>query len=161
MSAQKEPSIEFRSNSSHHLSSASIQSGLTPGQRRTSSSTRSVTPEAPLTQEEIERKPWKYIGYRGYANFISSENDFYIVRRFGALNVRVVLALQDQVSVLEEQLKDLDQDYSGRSAVDIHNGSFRNDRDQRTQLLGEIAEALMKYSSSSPYQPRLNATNNF
>ena len=37
-------------------------------------------------KEEIDVKPWKYIGYRGYVDFIASENDFYIMRRFAALD---------------------------------------------------------------------------
>ncbi|KAH9224690.1 hypothetical protein DL95DRAFT_254615, partial [Leptodontidium sp. 2 PMI_412] len=97
-----------------------------------------------LTPEEVEKKPWKYIGYRGYADFIASENDFYIVRRFAALNTRAALALQDRVSVLEEQLEELDRTYSRRDAVDVHNGSFRDDQEERSELMCEIVEALTK-----------------
>src|SRR4051812_48737888 len=111
------------------------------------SSISSLPPEPPLTPEEVEKKPWKYIGYRGYADFIASENDFYIVRRFAALNTRAALALQDKVSVLEEQLEDLDRSFGRRDAVDIHNGSFRDDQEGRSVLMGEIIEALTKYSS--------------
>ncbi len=112
-----------------------------------STSARSSIQEAALTQEEIEKKPWKYIGYRGYSDFISSENDFYIIRRFGALNARVTLALQDQVSVMEEQLKNLDSEFSRRDAADVHNGSFRDDQAERKRLVEEIGDVLMKYSS--------------
>lgn len=115
----------------------------------TSTSTRnravSVAIE-PLTEEEIETKPWKYIGYKGYSDFIASENDFYIVRRFASLNTRVSLALQDQVTVLEEQLDELDKQYSRRDAEDLHNGTFRDDREDRTALVEKISEKLMKYS---------------
>ncbi|KAG4436525.1 hypothetical protein IFR05_007999 [Cadophora sp. M221] len=110
------------------------------------SSIPSLPPEPPLTPEEIEKKPWKYIGYRGYSDFIASENDFYIVRRFAALNTRAALALQDKVSVLEEQLEDLDRTYSRRDTVDVHNGSFRDDQEERSELMSEIIEALTKYT---------------
>ncbi|KAL5317452.1 hypothetical protein ACEPPN_014547 [Leptodophora sp. 'Broadleaf-Isolate-01'] len=121
----------------------------TTGSSSIRSSIPSLPPELPLTLEEVEKKPWKYIGYRGYADFIASENDFYIVRRFAALNTRAALALQDRVSVLEEQLEELDRTYSRRDAVDVHNGSFRDDQEERSELMCEIVEALTKYSSFS------------
>ena len=130
---------------------ASTKPTTAPSTRRVSTSqasnsSQSLEEPTPLTEEEIEAKPWKYIGYKGYADFISSENDFYIVRRFGSLNTRIALALQDQVSVLEEQLNELDKEYSRRDAQDLHNGSFRDDREDRTTLVEVICEKLMKYS---------------
>jgi hypothetical protein len=136
--------IELRSHESSNSTSA-------PSTGRASTSTRNSVPEVPLTKEEIEKKPWKYIGYRGYADFIASENDFYILRRFASLNVRVALSLQDQISVLEEQLDELDKHYSRRDAEDLHNGSFRDDREERTALVEMIYEKLTKYSTSVPF----------
>jgi hypothetical protein len=135
--------IELRSHESSNPTSA-------PSTGRASTSTRNPVPEVPLTKEEIEKKPWKYIGYRGYADFIASENDFYILRRFASLNSRVALSLQDQISVLEEQLDDLDKHCSRRDAEDLHNGSFRDDRKERTALVEVIYEKLTKYSAFSP-----------
>jgi hypothetical protein len=135
--------IELRSHESSNPTS-------TPSTGRVSTSTRNLVPEVLLTKEEIEKKPWKYIGYRGYADFIASENDFYILRRFASLNSRVALSLQDQISVLEEQLDDLDKHCSRRDAEDLHNGSFRDDREERTALVEVIYEKLTKYSAFSP-----------
>lgn len=53
------------------------------------------------------------MGYKGYSSLIASENNFYIVRCFGALNARIALVLQGQVSVLEEELEALDGRYIG------------------------------------------------
>jgi len=113
------------------------------------SSTRSNQTELDLTEEEIAEKPWKYIGYKGYSSFLASEKDFYILRRFTSLNIRVSLALQDQVVLLEEQLEELDSEYSRRSAEDLHNGSFRCDREDRAELLEKIALKLSQYSTTS------------
>ncbi|RMJ11671.1 hypothetical protein CDV36_008706 [Fusarium kuroshium] len=71
-----------------------------------------ITVETSLSEEEIHIKPWKFIGYKGYSEFISSEDDWFVLRRFGVLNVRVALALQDEVAVLEEELKKLDATHS-------------------------------------------------
>lgn len=103
-------------------------------------------PEHQPSQEEIQRKPWKYIGYKGYTNFVTSDSDFYILRRFDALGVRTALALQDELSVLEETLNKLDNGYSRTGAVDVHNGTFRDDFDDRLSVLATISEKLYKYS---------------
>jgi hypothetical protein len=141
------------SNTSRTIEMSSPESSnptSAPSTGQASTSTRNSIQEAPLTEEEIEKKPWKYIGYKGYSNFIASENDFYILRRFASLNARVALTLQDQISVLEEQLDDLDKLCSRRDAEDLHNGSFRDDREERTALVEVIYEKLTKYSAFAP-----------
>lgn len=99
-----------------------------------------------LTQSELDLKPWKYTGYKGYTNFIASENDFFVLRRFSAVSVRVALRLQDQVTVLEEKLQRLDWESSRREAEDVHNGSLRDDSEERLQVLDELRQTLMRYS---------------
>ncbi|KAI8669140.1 hypothetical protein NCS57_00728000 [Fusarium keratoplasticum] len=106
----------------------------------------SNTENAPPLEEEIQRKPWKFIGYKGYTEFISSEDDWFVLRRFGTLNVRVALALQDEISVLEEQLKELDESYSRRESPDRHNGRFRGDAEDRRALTELISDKLYRYS---------------
>ncbi|KAK4226716.1 hypothetical protein QBC38DRAFT_392594 [Podospora fimiseda] len=97
-------------------------------------------------KEEIIRKPWKYIGYKGYANFVSSDDDFFILRRFDALNARIALRLQDQVSLLEEELVELDKKYSDRNFRDLNNGGFRRDQEDRFKKLEEICLKLSQYN---------------
>lgn len=123
-----------------------------PSTRRDSISTSNTTgaEEPALTEEEIERKPWKYIGYKGYSKFIASDNDFYVVRKFATLNTRVTLALQDEIVVLESDLDVLDAQYSKRDAENLHNGSFRDDRQDRTALIEKITSKLAKYSEQFP-----------
>jgi hypothetical protein len=106
----------------------------------------STTVETPPSEEEIHLKPWKFIGYKGYTEFISSDDDWFILRRFGALNVRVALALQDEVSVLEEELKKLDATYSQRGSPDRHNGRLRGDVEERRALIELLSDKLYKYS---------------
>ncbi|EEU45428.1 uncharacterized protein NECHADRAFT_80333 [Fusarium vanettenii 77-13-4] len=106
----------------------------------------STTVETPPSEEEINLKPWKFIGYKGYAEFISSDDDWFILRRFGTLNIRVALALQDEVSVLEEKLKKLDATYSQRGAPDRHNGRLRGDVEERRALIELLSDKLYKYT---------------
>jgi hypothetical protein len=110
-----------------------------------------------LTQKELDEKPWKYIGYRGYSSFLSTENDFLIFRRFGAASTRVALRLQDRVAILEDQLEVLDKKYNSKEAEDVHNGSIRQDEEDRANLLGDLSASLMEYSQSTCSLLTLNA----
>ena len=100
-----------------------------------------------VTKEDIEKRPWKYVGYRGFSTFLASDNDFLILRRFGTLHARVLLALQDQICVLEETLNSIDREASRKEAPHIHNGSFRTDQVQnRMDLILQIDKKLREYS---------------
>lgn len=81
-----------------------------------------------------------------FGKFLTSDDDFFILRRFDALGVRTALALQDELSVLEETLNRLDSEFSHTGAVDVHNGTFRDDLQHRLSLLTTISEKLFKYS---------------
>lgn len=101
-------------------------------------------------EEEYYKKPWKYLGYKGYSEFISSDKNALIFRRFGTLNARVLLLLQDQITQLEARLNRLDAQHSKKSAKDIHNGSFRQEEvPERTEILLQIHEKLKEYSEPS------------
>lgn len=77
-----------------------------------------IPPLAPnyVNQHDVWDQPWKYTGYKKYSWFLASDDHFMIFRRFGTLNARIILALQDELSVAEEKLKKLDEDYSSKSA---------------------------------------------
>lgn len=115
------------------------------GTRRSSVTSRRV--QAP-TKEEIEAKEWKYTGYRGFSQFVSSDDDFFVIRRFGDLNTRVTLLLQDEISQLEQELADLDDSQVKKEGPDIHNGTFRGEiGSERWNLLRkEIYVKLKDYS---------------
>lgn len=106
-----------------------------------------------LTDEEVLEKPWKYVGYRGYANFISSDDDLLILRRFNSLNVRVILAQQDKLSELEQELAEIDKQNSHRDAPDVNNGTIRDDLEERQFLLDNIKEEIYRYSPSAQLLP--------
>jgi hypothetical protein len=111
-----------------------------------SGSMRGSLDELPLTQEELDDKPWKYIGYRGYSEFLSSENDWLIFRRFGVESARVALGLQNRASGFAHQLSKLDKKYSRREAEDVHNGSFRGDQKDRKKVFDALHQSLLDYS---------------
>ena len=99
------------------------------------------------SQEDVDRKAWKYAGYRSFCEFVSSDEDFFVLRRFGTLSARVLLHLQDQLAQLEEKLEATEQQLRQKNAPDVHNGSFRQDtRVQRKEIISEAQHVLREYS---------------
>lgn len=97
------------------------------------------------SQDDIHRQPWKYLGYRRYAQFISSDDDLLIFRKFNDLSVRIALRLQDRISVLETRLTDIDISHSKKESNPVHNGTLRNGKDDRETIPNEIEIALSRY----------------
>ena len=90
--------------------------------------------------------PWKYIGYRGYSEFLASDNEHFIYRRFSTLNARVALVLQDKVCHLEQELAAFDALHSIPDPVPYNNGTLRDDLPSRTRILENLTSALERYS---------------
>jgi hypothetical protein len=102
--------------------------------------------QSSLTSQELQERPWKFTGYRRFSQFLASDTDFLIIRRFDILNARVLLWLQDQLSVLETELETLDKQYSRREAEDVNNGTMRDEKHDRAELIEKIYEKLKEYS---------------
>ena len=101
------------------------------------------------SQADVDAKAWKYTGYQSFSAFVASDNDFFILRRFGALSARVLLALQDQLSRLEEDLEALERRVRAEHAPDVHNGSFREETEKdREALISQAQRIIRDYSQS-------------
>ncbi|KAI0129593.1 hypothetical protein BJ170DRAFT_681088 [Xylariales sp. AK1849] len=98
-----------------------------------------------LSREDLDRKPWKYIGYKGFARYVSLSDDFFTLRRYDRLHCRVLLTLQDRIARLEEELDLLDDSLSGKNSTDVDNGTVRNDQVKRRELIKSISEELRNY----------------
>ncbi|KAK6829717.1 hypothetical protein PG987_010301 [Apiospora arundinis] len=125
----------------------SLPDSLPVRQGTHSLSSRVQAQENEPSEEDIQTKPWKYVGYRGYSKFISSDDDLLIFRRFSELNTRVLLSMQNKVCELEQELFEIDNKYGGKNAEDFNNGTFRGDQPDRTKLLEKISRALSKYNA--------------
>jgi hypothetical protein len=100
-----------------------------------------------ITIEDVRRRPWKYVGYRGVSSFIASEDDFFVLRRFSIVTARVLLGLQDEIVELEGKLNDLDESLSRKDAPNIHNGSFRQETSTvRLSVLKRLEPKLRAYN---------------
>ena len=109
----------------------------------------SPQPDTRQNSTYYDKKQWKYVGYREYSTFLTSDNDFLLLRRFSTITLRVLLALQDELSELEEQLNTIDERLADPKAPDVHNGSFREETSEvRLEIIKEIHSKLKAYSTS-------------
>lgn len=73
----------------------------------------------------------------------ASDDDFFLLRRFGELSARVLLRLQDRIVQLEEELQRVD-DLCLKNGS--NNGTFRYDPNYgRQRLLDELTPRLEQY----------------
>lgn len=102
----------------------------------------------PPTQAERERKPWKFEGYPAFSAWMASSNDFFLLRRFGQLNARVLLIMQDEIVVKEKELEAIDLQCQIGSDELGDCSSLRYDPNPaRRQILLELKTLLKEYST--------------
>lgn len=87
----------------------------------------------------------RYIGYRGFAELMAFDPELLVLRRFDELHTRALLFKQDQVSQLEEELKDLDEKYIKQG--DIDNGTFRGDMEKRRKFHEDLVQKLLEFGA--------------
>lgn len=77
---------------------------------------------------------------------MASDDDFFVLRRFGDLSARVALHLQDQIVRLEEDLQHEDQVCRLAPDAEADSGTFRLDpRPKRGRILTDLASHLGYY----------------
>lgn len=91
----------------------------------------------------------RYIGYKGFADYVSSDPDCFVVRRFDKLFARGILYKQDHLSELEKKLEDVDTKYTtiAPGETEVNNGTVRDDMSDRKELVHTIFQAQMDYCS--------------
>lgn len=92
-------------------------------------------------------------GYAAFCKWTASDDDFFVLRRFGSTSARVALYLQDQIAQLEEELQY--QDRLCKQAPEDHadSGTFRFDHwPRRGQILTELSSRLEHYRTDLPHK---------
>lgn len=80
------------------------------------------------------------------STWMASDDDFFVVRRYGKLGARIALYLQDQVAELEEQLNQQDRYCEDPAQGDWDNGTFRKDDNaKRKQIMEALSIRLERY----------------
>ena len=101
------------------------------------------------TEEQVRAKPWRYIGYRRFSEWSASDNDSFVVRLFGTLATRVILRMQWEISELETQLSEIDNECMFENPKDMNNGAFRWDSEDRKEVLDRLVQKLKQYCESA------------
>lgn len=93
-------------------------------------------------------------GYPNLAAFQDSDESFMIYRRFGYLQSRVLLAKQDEMRVLEEELDAIDAEdmYENPDSL-TQRLSDEGRADERRQLLSKIESKYLEYGMSLEEPP--------
>ncbi|KAL2040567.1 hypothetical protein N7G274_006546 [Stereocaulon virgatum] len=95
------------------------------------------------TLDEADHQPWRYRGYPAMCKWMASDNDFFVLRRFGQVAARVLLRMQDRIAKLEEDLRCLDQVCM---KAGLNNGTFRYEpKLEREDILDELCWRLEQY----------------
>lgn len=85
--------------------------------------------------------------------WMSSDNDFFVLRRFGEVGARVLLYMQDQIVELEEQLRREDELCKRAPKEFADSGTFRGDPNtQRREIMQKLSVVLDKYRNNSQFQ---------
>lgn len=100
-----------------------------------------------------EAKAYQKMGYPAFSAFLASDDDAFVIRKFGTLHVRAILILQDEIVQLEERLAVIDNECANQPVSEAdaylhHNGSFRADKlwhEERYRIVHQLASVLEKY----------------
>lgn len=113
-------------------------------------------PYAVPSTADVDLRPWKYLGWPAFARFAAFDDDLLVLRRFDVASTRVLLAMQDSVSVLEERLHALDQEHSSLGSPHLNNGSFREEHSkQRKEVMRDLRSELLEYSEHTASLPAI------
>lgn len=85
--------------------------------------------------------------------WMSSDDDFFVLRRFGEVGARVLLLMQDQIAKLEEELQQEDDICKKAPKEWADNGTFRGDPNpRRVEIMHHLSNMLERYRKNSPFQ---------
>ena len=112
--------------------------------------TRPKAPDPEKQQPSQQQRPMIEdfrLGYPQFSALIASADQFFVFRRFRRLRARLQLLKQDEITILEQRLDQLDKDEPN----DLFLGSRRHDTNaQRKALLAEIEQKLVEYGMFDP-----------
>ena len=82
-------------------------------------------------------------GYPVFSKWVASDDDFFVLRKFGTVSARVTLMMQDRIECSIRELEERDNECQEKGK---HNGTFRYDEDrQRQHTLEKLSWQLGKY----------------
>lgn len=103
--------------------------------------------QAVVSEDEKQKYAYQYVGYPALSQWMSSSNDFFLVRKFGAVTARSILYLQHQIAKRELMLEHLDEKSlnwppgcGARHSIEIDDAGG-----PRGQVMAELLPLLERY----------------
>ena len=112
---------------------------------------------AKLSASEKGETNYQYQGYPGLSRWMASSSDFLMLRRFSPLQVRCLLALQDDIVRVEREIEawDVYAQRLPRESKGGNNGSLGHDPHKpRRALIRQVTPLLDQYSRYAQYNQR-------
>ena len=82
-------------------------------------------------------------GYPAMCRWMASDDDFFVIRKFGEVAARVLLRMQDRIAQLEESLEEQDKISEIHG---LHSGTFRKEKNlTRDEIMDELTWRLKEY----------------
>lgn len=111
-----------------------------------------TTDADPDSEQGQNGHPGVSIGYPGFYDFMSTDKDFLVLRRFSSLNTRILVALQWKISELEKELVRLERPNNGEKPLLLDSLGWDYDEDnpmtRRVEIVEELRPLLREYSKS-------------
>lgn len=112
-----------------------------------------IPPVNGMNSADEKKKPdvaWKYEGYQEFSEWMASDDDLFVFRRFASINARVILWMQHQIAQKEQQLEVFQKKVIESPCQNgWRNDSFTWDArylTERDSLMHELSLLMMHYS---------------
>lgn len=103
-----------------------------------------------VCEKKNPNEAWKYDGYQEFSEWMASDDDLFVFRRFASTNARVILWMQHQIVQKEQRLEALQKEViESPPANSWRNDSFAWDAKyltERDNLMRELSALVMHYS---------------
>jgi hypothetical protein len=97
-----------------------------------------------------KKQPYKTEGYQAFSKWMASDDDFFVLRKFEALNAATILWMQHRISELEHRLQQIHKSIEeSKDSDNLKNSSFKWDAQympERTGIMCELSGLLLQYS---------------
>lgn len=111
-----------------------------------------TTGSLPSNEKAHESEPWKHEGYQKFSEWMASDDDLFVFRRFASTNARIILWMQHQINSKEERLSELHNAVvQAPQENNWRNDSFGWDAEslcERDRLMRELSSLVLHYSKS-------------
>jgi hypothetical protein len=103
-----------------------------------------------MNEKSSSSNPWKHEGYQKFSEWMASDDDLFVFRRFANVNARIILWMQNQIAKKEDYLEKIHKTIvESPPEKGWRNDSFEWDATnliERDALMRELSALVLHYS---------------